>query len=147
MAVISALTFTKTDTTIVAVWTTDVSSDSNLTAGGKAAIDNGVAASGTSHQCVVTGLSPSTVYSCIVTSGGTPSAAQNVTTKPAQARILVSSVSSFGTPVKTAFAGDTYSTFLSNDNKTYIMQDDGSGFQVVPNSFYNVQVGVLNNES
>ncbi len=74
MPVISALLFFKTDSTIVATWTTDVSADSNLTAGGKAAIDNGVAANSTSHQCIVTGLLASTVYSCIVTSGGTSSA-------------------------------------------------------------------------
>jgi hypothetical protein len=60
---------------------------------------------------------------------------------------MVSSVSSFGTPVKTASVGDTFANFLSNDNKIYIMQDDGTGFTGTPNAGYNEQVGVLTNES
>src|SRR5580765_5307465 len=92
MPVISNLVFTKTDSTIVGTWDTDTSSDSNLTAGGKAAIDNGVAPNTTTvHQCVVTGLLANTSYSCVVTSGATSSSPQSITTNVAQTRLRVTS--------------------------------------------------------
>src|SRR4030095_13290151 len=116
--VISDLVYTVTESTIVATWTTDIAADSNLSAGGKAAIDNGFAANSTSHQAVVTGLLPSTLYSCIVTSGGTSSAPQNVTTNAAQTRIVVTggtmgSVSST-TPVNTSPRAATLHMFFDN---------------------------------
>src|SRR5215472_15032421 len=132
MPVISGLSYTVTDSTIVAVWTTDVSADSNLSAGGKAAIDNGVAANGTSHQCIVTGLLPSTTYSCFVTSGGSSSSPQNVTTNALQSRTLVTSASN-GSVTNGSVSNnysDTQRTFLSNDNKVYVTQDDGKGIVV-----------------
>ena len=144
MPVISNLVYTATDSTIVATWTTDTSSDSNLSAGGKAAIDNGVAANSTSHQAVVTGLSPSTVYSCVVTSGGTSSSPQNVTTSTAHTSTPITSVS-FGTVTTTAPDGDIPYNFTSNDNNTYMMRDDartppgGSGS--------NQQLDIITNES
>ena len=149
MPVISALTYTVTDTTIVAVWTTDVSSDSNIFAGAKAGIDNGVAANSTAHQAIVTGLVPNTAYSCHVTSGGTSSSPQSVTTNPAQNRIPILSGSMRALITEpSAPQGDTYRTFVSNDNNTYITQDDGYGFvSGSPNSGYNTQLGVLTNES
>lgn len=151
MPVISGLTYTVTDTTIVAVWTTDVSADSNLSAGGKNAIDNGLAASATSHQCIVTGLTQNTLYSCFVTSGGTSSTPQNVTTGAAKVR----------TPIKFAYFGlgtdepqpapnhgDAHYTFVSSDNKTYITECDGYGFvSGTPNAGANMQLCVLTNEA
>lgn len=149
MPVISNLVYTVTDTTIVATWTTDVAADSNLSAGGKAAIDNGVAANSTSHQAIVVGLAPSTLYSCTVTSGGTSSSPQNVTTNVAPVRKLVvaATLGSIQT-VANAPQGDTYRTFVSSDNNTYITQDDGYGFVAgSPNSGYNTQLGVLTDEN
>ena len=119
MPVISNLQYTVTDTTIVATWTTDVSSDSNIFAGAKAGIDNGVAASSTSHQAVVTGLSPNTVYSCYVTSGGTSSTPQNQTTNAAPVRILITGVSLDAT-ILGSNSGDSWFSFLSNDGNEYV---------------------------
>jgi len=150
MPVISALTFFKTESTIVATWTTDVSADSNLSAGGKAAVDNGYAANSTSHQCVVTGLSPNTSYSCVVTSGGTSSIPQNVKTLPQYNRIPI--LSATGTGATTcAFAapggGDSLYTFVSSDNITYCTMNDGFGFSGVNNAGANFQLGKITNES
>ena len=145
----SGPTYTKTDSTIVAVWTTDVSSDSNLFAGAKPAVDNGKAASSTSHQCVVTGLNPNTNYSCFVTSGGTSSSTQTVRTNPAQNRFLVTSATN-GTITTIAGApqGDTYRSFVSNDGFTYMTQDDGKGFiNGSPNASYNTEIGKITNEA
>jgi hypothetical protein len=142
--VISNLVYTVTDTTIVATWTTDTSSDSNLSAGGKAAVDNGLAANSTSHQAIVAGLAPSTLYSCIVTSGGTSSSPQNVTTSVAHSTTPITVVG-FGTDHVTTADGDITYNFLSNDNITYMMRDDaktppgGAGF--------NQQMDTVTNES
>jgi hypothetical protein len=144
MPVISNLVYTVTDTTIVATWTTDTSSDSNLSAGGKAAVDNGLAANSTSHQAIVAGLAPSTLYSCIVTSGGTSSSPQNVTTSVAHSTTPITVVG-FGTDHVTTADGDITYNFLSNDNITYMMRDDaktppgGAGF--------NQQMDTVTNES
>lgn len=150
MPVISALTYFVTDTTIVATWTTDVSADSNLSAGGKAAIDNGVAANSTSHQCIVTDLKPSTGYACFVTSGGTSSSTTTQTTSALRTRIIVTSAS-MGAVTNTTQANtfsDTQRTFLSNDNKVYVTQDDGFGIVTGShNSGYNTQVAALSDES
>ena len=150
MPVISALVFTKTDSTIVATWTTDVPADSNLSAGGKAAIDNGIAANSTSHQAIVTGLLPSTLYSCIVTSGSTSSTPQNVTTNALQTRVLVTSAKN-GTVTLGNEANnqsDTQRTFLSNDNKVYVTQDDGYGIVLGNrNAGFATQVAALSDET
>ena len=123
MPVISNLVYTATDTTIVATWTTDVSSNSSLYAGTKAAIDNGVAANSTSHQAIVTGLLPNTGYSCYVTSGGTSSSPQSVTTNVAQTRTPPVSAT-FGTTTIGTVHGDSLNTFVSSDNNTYGFLDD-----------------------
>ena len=144
--VISDLLLTASATTIVATWTTSESSDSNLSCGGKAAIDNGVAPAGTSHQAIVAGLAPGTTYSCVVTSGGVSSTAQNVTTNGPEVRTLVTGA--MNGPVSSAGNyGDTNRTFVSSDNKTYITQDDGYGFAATHNAGYATQLGVLTNES
>jgi len=147
--VISALSFAVTDSTIVATWTTDIAADSNLTAGGKAAIDNGVAANGTAHQCIVTGLVPSTVYSCFVTSGGVSSSPQNVTTAATQTRIAINAGwMSAPSQIGTSPSGDTYRSFCSNDGSMYMTQDDGNGFVAgSPNGGYNTEIGKITNET
>src|SRR5262249_14072164 len=154
MPVISGLTFTVTDTTIAATWTTDVPADSNLfvTGGGvtnRPGIDNGFAAASTSHQAIVAGLLPGMTYSCVVTSGGTSSAPKNQTTnaRPSR-RVAVSASNGAVSSVAGSPQGDTYHNFVSNDNFTYITQDDGKGFVTSsPNSGYNTQIGKITDET
>lgn len=148
MPVISNLVFTVTASTIVATWNTDTSSDSNLSAGSKGGIDNGVAADSTNHQCIVTGLSPSTVYSCYVTSGGTSSTPQNVQTGASPSRTVITNASFSGTRLTSSLEGDTYYNFVSSDGNTYVTQDDGTGFvNGSPNSGSNMQIGQWTNQS
>jgi hypothetical protein len=141
---ISGLSFAKTDTSIIATWTTSTPEDSNLTCGVKGSI-GGSLPFGLTHQAIVTGLLPSTQYSCVVTSGLTSSTPQNVTTNPAQARILISSATN-GSPTKTPCAGDSVFTFVSNDNVTYNTMNDGFGW-TTPNAGANMQVDKITNES
>lgn len=141
--------FQVTDTTIVATGITASATTSSLTCGGKAAIDNGVAAASTSHQNIVVGLTANTAYSCSVTWGSFTSPAKSVTTAVAQTRtpVLVASLST-PTIVPNANHGDTLYTFVSNDNKSYITEGDGYGFvQSTPNAGANMQLGVLTNET
>jgi len=144
-ATISGLSFSVSDTTIVATWTTSVAVDSYFTAGGKTALDQGLATFGTSHQAIVTGLTPSTVYSCVVSTADGSSTPQNVTTNAAPTRIPIISVA-FGSPtVKSLIVGDTVYTFVSNDNITYNTMDDGNGWG--GGSSYAQQIDKLSNES
>jgi len=149
MPIISALVFTQTDSTIAATWTTDTSADSNIFAGSKAGIDNGVAANSVSHAAIVAGLLPGTIYSCYVVSGGTSSTPQNVTTASPLGRtpITIAMLSAAQT-TGTAPEGDSLYTFVSSDNKEYITQNDGYGFVAsTPNAGANMQLGVLSNEA
>jgi hypothetical protein len=145
--VISALVYTVTDTTIVATWTTDISADSNIHAGAKAGIDNGVAASGTSHQAIVTGLLPSTVYSCTVTSGATTSTPQDVTTNASQTRIPVLSATNTTPIVSSGHGGDTLYSFVSNNNVEYLTMCDGAGIDVGANAGANMQLVKFTDEN
>ena len=150
MPVISNIVYTVTDTTIVVTYTTDTSSDTNLSAGGKAAIDNGVAANSTSHQAIVTGLVPNTTYSCVVTSGGTSSAAQNVTTAVAQTRTPILSATNGAatqTQDNTKQWGDTFFTCVADDNNTYLCMGDGYGLAAAQNAGANMQVCKITNET
>ena len=144
--VISSLAFSKTDTTIVATWTTDLLTDSNMTAGGKAAIDNGLQTQVTSHQAIVTGLTPSTLYSCVVISGGVSSTPQNVTTNAAQSRTAILSAAN-SAPTNSGTHGDTIYNFISNDNVEYNVMNDGNGWQNPIGSFIHAQIDSLSNES
>lgn len=143
---ITGLTYTQDDTTIVATWYTSGNSNTVLTCGGNAAVDNNVQTNVTFHQAVVAGLSPSTLYSCSVTSGSTTSTAQNVTTNAAATRTPLTAVA-FGSPTTTSVHGDTVDSFISNDNKTYVTEDDGYGFTGTPNAGANMQVGLLTTEA
>lgn len=145
--VISGLSYTVTDTTIVGSWTTDISSNSNITCGGKNGIDNGIAPNSTSHLAIVTGLSASTLYSCTVTSGSTTSSPSNQTTNAAPTRTPITSVSFGATTIGTVH-GDTIYTFVSNDNNTYNQMDDGFGWPPSgPNAGANMQLDEITNES
>src|SRR5262245_40128226 len=116
MPVISNLVYTKTDTTIVATWTTDVSSDSNLSVNGKAAIDNGFETSVTSHQCVVVDLEPSTAYpNCFVTSGGTSSSSSTQSTTAALTRLPIVEIKVSNPTRNTNNKADTFNNALSSD--------------------------------
>jgi len=143
---ITGLTYTPSDTTIVATWYTSGASSTAMTCGGIPGVDNNTAPNGTFHQSIVAGLSATSVYSCTVTSGATSSTAQNVTTTAAATRTPLTSVS-FGSPTTTGVHGDTVDSFISNDNKTYVTEDDGYGFTGSPNAGANMQVGVLTTES
>ena len=142
---ISGLSYAVTDTTIVGTWTTSPASNSNITCGAKNGIDNGVAANSTSNQAIVTGLSPSTLYSCTVTSGSTTSSPQNVTTSAAAVRTPITSLN-VGPPTTTTVHGDTIYNFVSSDNSTYNTMDDGYGW-TTPNAGANMQIDKLTNES
>jgi len=134
-------TYTVTDSTIVAVWTTDINSDSNLSAGGKAAIDNGFQTNVTSHQCIVTGLLPNTVYSCQVASGGTSSSPQNVTTGASVTRLPIMEVKISNAHSSTVNKGDTFYSAWSNDGNVYSTQDDGQGIAAgASNAGFNMQI-------
>jgi hypothetical protein len=118
-----------------------------MNAGAKTALDDGYQTSVTSHQCIVAGLTPGATYPCQVSSSGTFSAYQNVTTSAAQTRTPITKVS-FGASTSINVHGDDNQTFVSNDNNTYIVEDDGYGFVTgVPNAGANMQIGVLTNES
>jgi hypothetical protein len=147
--VISALSYSPSDTTIVATWYTAAASSSALTCGSKAAVDNVIQPNSTFHQAIVTGLTAATLYSCAVTSGATTSSAQNVTTNAAQTRTPITTVS-YGSPTITNVSGDSLFNCVSNDNKTYIEEDDGRGFVNggggTPNAGANMQIGVLTAE-
>lgn len=145
--------YTVTDTTIAASWTTAAPADSNIFAGDKPGLDNGFPQNVTSHVAIVAGLDPSTTYSCAVESGGASSAAVQVTTAPAQPRVAISSATN-SEVTTTAFVsansqgGDTFRTFLSNDDNMYLTEDDGYGIvSNTPNSGYATQVAKITDES
>jgi hypothetical protein len=144
---ITGLVYTVTDSTIVATWTTPVACDSNIFAGIKSGLDNGLVISESSHTAIVTGLLPSTIYSCYVESLGYSSSLQNVTTAPAQARIAVTGSTQGSITQVSSNGGDTFRTFVSNDNKTYITEDDGYGFGGSANAGYATQICALSNDT
>ena len=147
--IISALVFTKTDTTVAATWTTDIAANSNIFAGSKAGVDNGVAANGTAHAAIVAGLLPQTTYSCTVSSSGTTSTPQNVTTNAAATRIQITAASNGAVTLGSASNnyGDTQRTFLSNDGNVYIVSNDGKGFvAATPNAGFSINLAALSNE-
>lgn len=143
---ISSISYSQDDTTIVASWFTSGKSNSVLACGGKSAVDNNYQAAETFHQAVVTGLAPSTLYACAVTSGSTTSGSTNITTTAAATRTALTAVS-FGSPTTTAIHGDTVDSFVSNDNIEYVTENDGYGFTGSANAGSNMQVGKLATES
>jgi hypothetical protein len=123
---ISALTYTATDSTIVAAWTTSSAADSNLFCGGKPAIDNGFQQGlTTGHLAIVTGLNASSSYSCYVTSAGTVSSVSSVSTSAGATRTAIrngslGSVTAWaGSPI-----GDNFYNVVSSDGLTYLVSDD-----------------------
>jgi hypothetical protein len=144
--IISSLTYYESDSTIVATWTTNVPANSNITCGSHSGIDNGVAASSTSHQAICVDLSASTGYATHVTSGSTSSSTTTQTTNSAQVRIPISQVA-FGTLANAKFpvAGDGMTTFVSSDGNQYANQNDGYGWTSMMNAGANMQIGIINN--
>jgi hypothetical protein len=129
--VLGAVTYQVTDTTIVATWATaGVALDSNIFAGSKPGLDNGIAKGESSHYAIVTGLHPNTSYSCHVSTGGISSASVPVKTAAAQTKHVIVSATN-GTPTTGLNqSGDTFYNFVSSDGKTYMGQNDGTGFGV-----------------
>lgn len=123
---ISGLTFAATATTIVASWTTSSAADSNLYCGGKPAIDNGFQQGLTSgHLAIVTGLNPSSSYSCYVVSAGTASTPSSVSTSASATRTPIRSAT-LGTVNSwtTTGVGDNQYNVVSSDGLTYSVLDD-----------------------
>jgi hypothetical protein len=109
---------------------------------GKNAVDNGLAANSTSHQAVAAGLDVNTVFSCVVTSGGTSSSPQNQTTAVAHSTTPIT-IAFFGAATATSPDGDILYNFLSNDNLTYMTRDDAN----TPGTNANQQIDKITNES
>lgn len=142
---ISGLTYSPDDTTIVATWFTSGGSNSVLSCGGKAAVDNNFQQSVTFHQAVVTGLSSSTLYSCAVTSGATTSSSTNVTTLAPVTRTAPTTASTGTATINTTPIGDSFYNATSNDNVTYVTIDDSSG--LTPGCSQNMQINKFTTES
>lgn len=144
--VISGLSYSPSATTIVATWYTSGQSNSALSCGGKAAVDNNVQASTTFHQAIVTGLTPATLYACSVASGATSSTAQNVTTAAAPTRTPITSAILGSVTLGTA-KGDSFPSFVSNDNATYMLENDGYGLAASVNAGANMQIAKITDEA
>lgn len=122
---LSTITFTETDTTIKASWTTNVAGDSTINCGGRAGADAGAQTNVTSHIAAVAGLSPQSAYQCYVSTNGTSSAPQSVVTtaSPARYQIMTASLGS----VTTATAvGDTYYNCEDASGSNYLGIDDST---------------------
>lgn len=131
---ISALTASPDANTIVLSWTTSVASDSKASCSTHQSPDNGVAAASTSHVLAVSGLTPSTGYTCTVQSGVTTQNVSSTTTAlPATTPITGASITTFSnynttpTPPFT-MTGDTYYNTVSSDGVTYLCTMDTSGW-------------------
>lgn len=144
--VITGLAYSQSDTTVVATWYTTNPSNSTLFCGGKAAVDNNVQAEATYHQAIVVGLTASTPYSCYVQSGAVASSTSTVTTNAAQTRTPITAVQMGPATLTSATAGDTMYNCVSNDNVTYVDQDDGTGFSSA-NAGANQQIDKLTTEA
>ncbi len=138
------VTYSASDTSIVATWTTATSADTKCFAGEKPGLDNNAPEPNkTSHVCIVTGLAANTSFSVYAESGDMRSTPQMVTTDAAQVRTPVNQVA-FGSTITARWpSGDVAitHTFVSNDGNQYITQDDGFGFEASPNGGANMQIG------
>lgn len=120
--------------TIVLSWTTSIASDSYGSCGGIQSQDNGVATASTSHVLAISGLTPSTGYSCTAKSGITIQTVSSTTTALSiSTPITAASITTFTnynttpTPPFT-MTGDTYYNTVSNDGITYLCTMDTSGW-------------------
>ncbi len=142
------VTYSASDTSIVATWTTATSADTKCFAGEKPGLDNNAPEPNkTSHICIVTGLAANTSFSVYAESGDMRSTPQMVTTDAAQVRTPVNQVALGSTITAGPQEGDYTYTFVSNDGNQYITQDDGFGFEASPNGGANMQIGKLTTPS
>lgn len=145
ISITSGPTYSQSDTTIVATWTTAGAANSTAVCGGKSGVDNNIAAPSTFHQAIVVGLTPSTLYACSVTSGSTSSGSTNVTTNAAQTRTAPTSAINGLATINTTPNGDTFYNAVSNDNITYVALDDSSG--LTTGCSQNMQINKFTTES
>jgi hypothetical protein len=143
---ISGLTYSPAAQSIVATWHTSSPSNGSLQCGGKADNAPNYEIAVTFHVHIVTGLASATGFSCSVTSGATTSSATTVTTAAAPTRTPVTTAS-LGPITTTTVHGDVLANFVSNDNSTYMTEDDGFGFTGSANAGANMQLGKLTNEA
>src|ERR1700744_477793 len=130
---------TVTDTTIIEPFTSSLFTTSTLectpTAGGAAeqAVDNNVI-TGVAHQQIVSGLTPSTAYTCQAggTNGTTVTATFTATTNATPSQTAITGIS-FSTPTSVQTVGsctadaDTRYNAVSNDGNDYYIVDDTQG--------------------
>jgi hypothetical protein len=119
-------------------------------------VDNGVQTGVATHSNIVAGLIPSTAYTCTVTTnltaGGTFTATGTVSTTafPSSTQITDATL---GTPVNNntlvsstyQIKGDTFYNFISDNNRTYVTNDDTTGFNLGGSA--NMAFGVFTSES
>jgi hypothetical protein len=149
---ISALTQSVDANTVVLSWTTSVASDSRAHCGSRESHDDGVQSGVTSHQLVVSGLAPSTGYTCTVQSGSTTQTIAATTTALAASTPITGL--SYGTwtdynatsPPFT-MTGDTYYNTRSNDGITYLLTMDTSGWNGAANFTSSLLVAKFTSES
>lgn len=129
--VISSLTESADATTVVLQWTTNVTTNSTASCGSENAADNPVTtnANTTTHENVVAGLSPSTGYTCTVTSdyatqtiSATTSALATSTPITGISLGTITEYNSTSPPHQAQC--DTYANAVSNDGNTYFVCDD-----------------------
>lgn len=164
LPLISNIVLSPSSTTIVANWNTQTLSTSSTACGTTLgtyninAVDNGTQTSVIAHQSGISGLLPSTVYFCQVTSTnsvGTANATASITTPATLASTAITGLA-VGTAttynsINAANQGcaDTYNMAVSNDNRTYLTNADTiglvNGVAALPCSF--TQSGVPSNVS
>lgn len=150
---ISALTQTVDANTVVLSWTTSIAADSRAACGSEQSPDNGIDAPSTSHSVVVAGLTPSTLYSCVVTSGSTSQTISATThalptTTPITGISVGSETNYNTTPAPTCtMTGDTYYNTRSNDGVTYMLTMDTSGWNCQANNSSSLQISKFTQET
>lgn len=152
--VISAVTQTSDANTVVLAWTTSIASDSRAHCGSQESHDDGAPsqAAVTNHLITVSGLSPSTGYTCTVQSGSsTQTIAATTTALATSTPITGISYGSWtdynATSPPNTMTGDTYYNTRSNDGITYLFTMDTSGWNGQPNFTSALQLAKFTNES
>lgn len=134
VTVISSVTASPDANTVVLSWTTDISADSRASCGSQQSHSNGDAAAATSHTITVSGLTPSTAYTCTVQSGSTTATVSSTTTAlattvPATGLVYGAFINYNTTPTPPfTMTGDTYYNAVSNDGANYMLTMDTSGW-------------------
>lgn len=141
--VVSNLVLSQSATTIVATWTTQSASDSQLYCGLMvgdytiSAVDNGVQTGSFQHQAILAGLSPSTTYHCQATStnvAGTGSATASISTAAVATSTQLTGVSYGAIELyNSSFSGfsmigDTFYNCQAADGNLYYLTSDTTGY-------------------